>query len=160
MERAPILAVIGPGEAEPVVAERAEAVGREVASAGATLICGGLGGVMAAACRGARSRGGRTIGVLPGDSVDEANEWVEVPIATGLGEARNLIVVRSADAVIAVGGRYGTLIEIAFALHHGRPIVGLGTWRLEAPGLVHPVPLEVAVDAADAVERALAAAGC
>jgi len=115
----------------------AEAVGRALAEAGAILICGGRGGVMAAACRGAKSAGGLTIGVLPGDSATEANPYVDIPIVTGIGEARNIIIVRTAHAVIAVGGEFGTLSEIAFALKLGRPVVGLGTWELSKEG--HPV---------------------
>ena len=115
----------------------AEAVGRALAEAGAILICGGRGGVMAAACRGAKSAGGLTIGVLPGDSAAEANPYVDIPIVTGMGEARNIIIVRTAHAVIAVGGEFGTLSEIAFALKLGRPVVGLGTWELSKEG--HPV---------------------
>ena len=115
----------------------AEAVGRALAEAGAILICGGRGGVMAAACRGAKSAGGLTIGVLPGDSAAEANPYVDIPIVTGIGEARNIIIVRTAHAVIAVGGEFGTLSEIAFALKLGRPVVGLGTWELSKEG--HPV---------------------
>ena len=98
------------------------------------LVCGGRGGVMAAACRGAKSAGGLTVGILPGGDAGEANPWVDVPIATGMGEARNTIVVRSAEAVIAIGGAYGTLSEIAFALRWGKRVVGLGTWELARGG--------------------------
>ena len=129
-----IVAVIGSGDCTAEEAAAAEAVGRLLAEAGAVLVCGGRGGVMAAACRGAKSAGGLTIGILPGVDASEANPWVDVPIVTGLGEARNAIVVRSADAVIAVGGGYGTLSEIAFALKWGRRVVGLGTWELAGDG--------------------------
>ena len=112
----------------------AEAVGRVLAEAGAILVCGGRGGVMAAACRGARAAGGLTIGVLPGNSAAEANPYVNIPIITGMGEARNIIIVRTAQAVIAVGGEFGTLSEIAFALKLGRTVVGLGTWELSKGG--------------------------
>jgi len=112
----------------------AEAVGRVLAEAGAILVCGGRGGVMAAACRGARAAGGLTIGVLPGNSAAEANPYVDIPIVTGMGEARNVIIVRTAQAVIAVGGEFGTLSEIAFALKLGRTVVGLGTWELSKGG--------------------------
>jgi uncharacterized protein (TIGR00725 family) len=127
------IAVIGGSEASPEVLTEAEAVGRGLASAGAILVCGGLDGVMAAACRGARSAGGRTVGILPGLDRAAANQWVDVVIATGLGEARNLLVVSSADAVIAIGGEYGTLSEIALALRAGIPVIGLGTWFLARP---------------------------
>jgi uncharacterized protein (TIGR00725 family) len=118
----------------PEEAAVAEAVGRLLAEAGAALICGGLGGVMAAACRGARSAGGPTIGVLPGFNAGDANPYVDIPIVTGLGEVRNLVIVRTAAAVIAVGGEFGTLSEIAFALKLGRPVIGLGTWELAREG--------------------------
>lgn len=157
MKRQRVIAVIGPGTSlSPDVEALAEQVGREVARSSSTLICGGLGGVMEAACRGARSEGGRTVGILPGYSADEANGWVEVPIATGLGEARNLVIVRTADAVIAVGGRYGTLTEIAFALHEGKPVIGLGSWKLTQPGK-QVDELKHANDAKDAIRKALAA---
>jgi uncharacterized protein (TIGR00725 family) len=130
----PIIAVIGAGDCSPEEADLAEAVGRRLAEAGATLICGGRGGVMAAACRGARAAGGLTLGILPGIRRAEANPDVVVPIVTGLGEARNLIIVRSAQAVIAVGGEFGTLSEIAFALKLGLPVIGLRTWELARGG--------------------------
>ena len=126
----PWIAVVGPGRASPEELETAEQVGAEIAAAGAVLVCGGLGGVMEAACRGARSRRGRTVGILPGDDRAAANGWVEIAIATGLGELRNGLVVRAADAVVAVGGGHGTLSEVALALKLGRPVVGLGTWKV------------------------------
>jgi uncharacterized protein (TIGR00725 family) len=127
------VAVIGAGEGPPELLERAEAVGRGLAAGGAVVVCGGLGGVMAAACRGAREAGGLTVGLLPGDDRGAANPWVAVAIPTGLGELRNGLVVRAADAVVAVGGAYGTLSEIALALKRGTPVIGLGTWELDAP---------------------------
>jgi uncharacterized protein (TIGR00725 family) len=127
------IAVIGGSEATLPVASSAEAVGAALASAGAVVVCGGLGGVMAAACRGAKSAGGLTVGVLPGDDPSAANPWVDVVITTGLGEARNALVVGSAAAVIAVDGEYGTLSEIALALRAGTPVVGVGTWSLARP---------------------------
>jgi hypothetical protein len=123
------IAVIGPGEAGLDELAVAEEVGAAVAAAGAGLVCGGLGGVMEAACRGARSRGGLTLGLLPGLDRDAANGWVIVAVPTGLGEARNTLVVRAADAVVAVGGGWGTLSEIALALKSGVPVVGLDTWE-------------------------------
>jgi uncharacterized protein (TIGR00725 family) len=147
--------VIGPGDgvsAEEL--EAAEEVGRLVAEGGAILVCGGLGGVMEAACRGARSAGGLTLGILPGRDRREANRYVEVAVATGLGEARNALVVRSADAVVAVGGAYGTLSEIALALKGGTPVVGLGTWEL-ARGGVADTGLIRADRAAEAARTAL-----
>jgi uncharacterized protein (TIGR00725 family) len=127
------IAVIGGSEAAPHVSAVAEEIGRGLGSAGVTVVCGGLGGVMEAACRGAKSAGGRTVGILPGSDPSTANQWVDVIIATGLGEARNSLVVNSAAAVIAVDGEYGTLSEIALALRAGVPVIGLGTWSLTRP---------------------------
>jgi uncharacterized protein (TIGR00725 family) len=127
------IAVVGGADAEPDVLACAETVGAALASAGVAVVCGGLGGVMAAACRGAKSAGGVTVGILPGSDLSEANAWVDVIIASGLGEARNALVVGSADAVIAIGGAYGTLSEIALALRAGIPVVGLRTWSLTHP---------------------------
>src|SRR3954452_16963788 len=127
----PHIAVIGPGRASPEQAQTAEAVGRALAEAGAVLVCGGLGGVMAAACRGAKAAGGTTVGILPGDDRSDANDHVDVALATGLGEARNALIVRAVDALVAVGGEYGTLSEIALAIKAGKPVVGVGTWDLE-----------------------------
>jgi uncharacterized protein (TIGR00725 family) len=128
MSRTPYVAVVGPGEASPDKLHAAEEVGAGLAAAGAVVVTGGLGGVMEAACRGARSRRGRTVGILPGEDRDAANGWVEIAIATGVGELRNGLVVRAADAVVAIGDGYGTLSEVALALRLGRPVVGLGTW--------------------------------
>ena len=111
-------------------AELAEAVGRELARREVILVCGGLGGVMEAACKGAKSEGGVTIGILPGDSRQAANVHVQIPIVTGIGYARNIIVVKSAQAVIAIGGSYGTLSEISHALQSSIPIIGLNTWSI------------------------------
>ena len=134
-----MIAICGAGQCDGSVAALAETVGRGVAAGGATLICSGLGGVMAAACRGARGAGGLTIGLLPGSDTSAANPDVVVPIATGLGEARNLLIVSSADVVIAIGGEYGTLSEIALARKIGRTVIGLRTWNLgrDAAGEPH-----------------------
>lgn len=129
-----MIAVIGAGQCDAPTADAAEEVGRRLAQQGAAVICGGLGGVMEAACRGAKAGGGLTIGILPGGDPAAANRWVDVPMATGLGEARNIIIIRSARAVIAVGGEYGTLSEIAFGLKLGRPVIGLDTWQLARQG--------------------------
>jgi hypothetical protein len=139
------------------VAARAERVGAAIAAAGAVLVCGGLGGVMEAASRGAARAGGVVVGVLPGADRADANRWVTIPIVTGMGEARNVLVVRSSEAVIAIGGMYGTLSEIALALKLGRPVIGLGTWRLRQPERRH-VPIITARSPGDAVTRALLAA--
>jgi uncharacterized protein (TIGR00725 family) len=143
------VAVVGAGEAGEGLAALAEEVGRELAARGAVVVCGGLGGVMAAACRGARAGGATTVGILPGADRAAANPWVDVALATGLGEARNALVVRAADALVAVGGGHGTLSEIALALKAGTPVVGLDTW--EIPGVA------AASSAAEGVEAALAA---
>jgi len=110
------VAVAGPGEASAEERDAAEAVGRELARRGAVLVCGGLGGVMEAACRGAKQAGGTTVGILAGKDRSDANPFVDIAIATGLGQARNAVIVRAADAVVAIGGGYGTLSEIALAL--------------------------------------------
>ena len=128
----PYVAVVGPGDADAAAERAAETAGRVLAEHGAVVVCGGLGGVMAAACRGAREAGGVTVGLLPGSDRSAANPWVAVAIPTGLGELRNGLVVRAADAVLAVRGGFGTLSEIAFALKTGRPVVGVGTWDIEA----------------------------
>jgi uncharacterized protein (TIGR00725 family) len=152
------VAVVGAGDASAEEQRDAEAIGRGLASAGAVIVCGGLGGVMEAACRGAKSAGGTTIGILPGADRAAANEHVDVAIATGLGELRNGLVVRSADALIAVGGEYGTLSEVALALKAGKPVVGLGTWELARHG--EPASdLVRATSPEEAVTRALAACG-
>lgn len=125
------VAVVGPGDASPAEIESAELIGRGIAQRGDVLVCGGLGGVMAAACRGAAQAGGTTVGLLPGADRRAGNEWLTVAIPTGLGELRNGLVVRAADVVVAVGGAYGTLSEIALALKAGLPVIGLRTWDIE-----------------------------
>jgi uncharacterized protein (TIGR00725 family) len=134
MDKPKIVAVIGGGQCTKKEAGLAEEVGQELAKHGAVLVCGGLGGVMEAACRGASSEGGTTIGILPGEDSHAANPHVQIAIATGLGYARNIAVAKSAKAVIAVGGSYGTLSEIGYALQGGIPVIGLGTWSLSRNG--------------------------
>jgi hypothetical protein len=152
------VAVVGGGAASAGEERAAEEVGRGLAEAGAIVVCGGLGGVMEAACRGAKAGGGTTVGILPGSSRTDANPHVDVAIATGLGELRNGLVVRAADALVAVGGEFGTLSEIALALKAGKPVVALGGWELAREG--EPVEAIVrATSAADAVRKALAACG-
>jgi len=133
-KRKKIIAVIGGSEPSAEEARLAEEIGHELAKQGATLVCGGLGGVMEAACRGASLEGGVTIGILPGDSPKAANPYVQIPIVTGIGYARNISVVKSAQAVIAIGGSYGTLSEIAHALQSDIPVIGLNTWELSRNG--------------------------
>jgi uncharacterized protein (TIGR00725 family) len=125
-----IVAVIGTGEPDTALEEAAEAIGAGLAKTGVTVVCGGLDGVMAAVCRGAKAHGGRTVGILPGGDPAAANPWVDIAIPTGFGEARNALVIRSGQAVIAVGGGYGTLSEIAFALKAGTRVIGLDTWEI------------------------------
>jgi uncharacterized protein (TIGR00725 family) len=153
MTGAPYIAVVGPGRADSPQLAAAQAIGRGLAEGGAVVVCGGLGGVMEAACRGAREVGGTTLGILPGTDRTAANAWVTVAVPTGMGEARNALVVRAADAVVAVAGEYGTLSEIALALKTGTPVVGLGTWDLGR----EPDPISRARDAAEAATLALAA---
>ncbi|KAF0183093.1 MAG: hypothetical protein FD164_822 [Nitrospirae bacterium] len=125
-----VVAVIGAGIADAETMALAEDVGRLIAENGALLVCGGLGGVMEAAAKGAKSAGGTTVGILPQPYRHDANAYIDVPIATGFGEGRNVFIVRTADALIAIGGEYGTLSEIAFALKSGKPVVGLNTWDI------------------------------
>ena len=125
-----IIAVIGDSSCSPEEAKLAETVGELLAQRGVIIICGGLGGVMEAVCRGAKSKGGLTVGILPGQDSSMANPWLDIPVVTGIGEARNVAVVKSAQAVIAIGGSYGTLSEIAYALKSRIPIIGLNTWSL------------------------------
>ena len=134
MKQKRFIAIIGGSECSPQEAKLAEEVGRELARQGAILVCGGLGGIMEAACKGANSGGGVTIGILPGGNRKAANPYVQIPIVTNLGEARNVVVVKSAQAVIAIGGGYGTLSEIGHALRNGIPVIGLNTWSLSRNG--------------------------
>jgi uncharacterized protein (TIGR00725 family) len=140
------VAVVGAGDAAPEQRETAEEVGRLLGERGAVLVCGGLGGVMEAACRGAKEAGATTLGILPGLDRAEANPYVDVAVPTGMGEARNALVVRAADALIAVGGGYGTLSEVALALKTGKPVVGLGSFDLD--GMVQSASPAEAVEAA------------
>lgn len=152
------IAVIGGSEAPASALALADQVGVALATAGAIVVCGGLGGVMAAACRGARSVGGLTVGLLPGSDPSAANPWVEIVIPTGLGEARNALVIGCAAAVIAVDGEYGTLSEIALALHADIPVIGIGTWSLIRPGGRSDGGIVPANDPAEAAAMAVALA--
>ena len=142
-----LIAVIGGRKTTKALLVEAENVGRLIARSGAALVSGGLGGVMEAASRGAKEEGGLTVGILPQESKGHANEYITIPIATGLGIARNVIIARSADALIAVGGEYGTLSEIAFALQMGKPVIGIKSWQIK--GVIE------AEGAEDAVSKAL-----
>ena len=152
-----MISVVGGNTAPPEVLAQADALGRELARRGCTIVCGGRGGVMEAVCRGARSEGGHTIGILPGTARGDTNRYVEFPILTGMGYARNVIVALSGEAVIAVDGSYGTLSEIAHALQHGVPVVGLQTWLLGHEGTEDQAIIR-ASDPQDAAEKAMAAA--
>jgi uncharacterized protein (TIGR00725 family) len=151
------VAVIGSARCEPdsEAARLGEEVGRLLAEAGVTLVCGGLTGVMEAACRGASEAGGEAIGIVPGHDVSEANPYCTHVVATGIGHARNLAVVSSGDAVIAIGGEWGTLSEIGFARAIGRPVIALRSWTLSgreqmegAPGVLLAESPREAVDLA------------
>ena len=133
MERI-IVGVVGAGTAGQDILGMAEEVGGLIAEHGFTLICGGMGGVMEASAKGAKDAGGTTIGILPQPDRHTANAYIDIPIATSFGEGRNIIIVRTADLLIAVGGEYGTLSEIAFALKMGKTVIGLHTWDI--PGII------------------------
>jgi len=152
-----IISVIGGSVCTHEEARLAETVGQELARRGVTVVCGGLGGVMEAVCRGAREAGGHTIGLLPGSDPRDANPWVEFPLPTGLGFTRNAMVAQAGRAVIAIAGSYGTLSEMAFALIGGVPLIGLGAWEFTMRGEADRRVIRAA-DALDAVEKALAAA--
>ncbi len=162
MPRKTCISVIGSGNSDgtlsPEIAKIANEVGREIAARGAVLICGGLGGVMTEAAKGAKEKGGLTIGIIPGENPDSANPYIDIPIPTGLGFARNVLVAYSGDAIIAVSGGLGTLSEISFALIRKKPVIGICTWDLNQLG-----PLEdygpgiiKCKDAKEAVEKAFA----
>lgn len=131
MKRKKIIGVIGGSAVEPEYLEYAYQVGKIIAENNAIMICGGLGGVMEAACKGAIEAGGITVGILPYDDPNTANEYVSIPIATGIGRGRNNIIISTSQAFIAISGKYGTLSEIAFALDAGKTVIGLGTWDID-----------------------------
>lgn len=130
----PVIGVIGGSSCSSGVYRTALRVGELIASRGAVLICGGMGGVMEAACKGAAQAGGLTVGILPSENPEAANPYVRIPVATGLGIGRNIIIVRSARALIAIDGRYGTLSEISFALQLNKPVIAINPW-IEVPGM-------------------------
>lgn len=150
-----VVSVIGASEASSQIMRLAEEVGQRLAARGVDVVCGGLSGVMEAVCKGVKKEGGMTIGILPGHDPEEANRYVDIPIPTGMGYARNTIVVKTGRVVIAIGGAYGTLSEIGHALADNTPVVGLQTWDLVRSGktdrgiIVTKTPNE-------AVEQALA----
>lgn len=158
MKRAPVVAVVGGSTCTAEEARLAEAVGRALGESGAVLVCGGGKGVMEAACRGATAAGGTAVGLLPGGNPDEGNPHLTLAIPTGLGEARNALVARAGQAIIAIGGGYGTLSEIALGLRLGRTVIGLGTWTAVAPG-GQPADIVLARSPDEAARLALREAG-
>ena len=148
--RRKIIAVIGGAEASDEHLKIAEEVGSLIAKRGAVLITGGMGGIMTAASKGARQSSGLVIGILPTTEKESANPYVDIPIVTGIGHARNFIIARTCDCAIAIDGKYGTLSEIAFCLMYDVPVICIDTWQLEAPVIE-------AKNAADAVDRAFKA---
>jgi len=148
-----IIGVIGSSTCSSSVSEVAYIVGKEIARKNAILICGGRGGVMEAACKGAKEEKGITIGVLPGNDKENANPYIDIPIVTGMGEARNVIIARSSDAVIAIAGKYGTLSEIAFALRFDVPVVGIATWNINIPILKAKNPKQAVGMALSAIRK-------
>jgi uncharacterized protein (TIGR00725 family) len=156
MARTRQVEVIGKGTPDEVLTPLAEEVGRRLAEVGAVVVCGGLTGVMEGVARGASAAGGTVIGIVPSSSTEQANPFCTHVVATGIGQARNLAVVSSGDAVIAIGGEWGTLSEIAFARELGRPVVALSSWKVSPGGVMEGGPgIEVASDAAAAVDLAL-----
>jgi uncharacterized protein (TIGR00725 family) len=145
---------MGASVCSPEIYAVAWEVGFQIASGGAILICGGGGGVMEAAAKGAKEAGGMTVGILPGTSSTEANPYIDIPVVTGLGNARNVINILTSQVIIAIGGAFGTLSEIALAMKCGTPVVGLSTWDLSAPDR-SPLPVVVVSNAADAVAAAM-----
>ena len=151
------ISVIGASNPPPQAILAAESVGRELAQKGAVLVTGGLGGIMEAASKGARQVGGTTIGILPGSDPKEANPYVDIAICTGMGYARNIIVVKSGQAVIAIDGAFGTLSEIGHALGDGIPVVALNTWTITKAGSEDKT-MVIAKNPKDAVNKAIEAA--
>jgi len=131
MKQGFLIAVIGGRKADKALKKEAEAVGRLIAEKGGILVCGGMHGIMEAASKGAKQAGGLTVAILPQDHKRDANPYIDIPIATGLGIGRNVVIARTADAMIAIGGEYGTLSEIAFALQMGKPVVGIKSWDIK-----------------------------
>lgn len=143
-ERKPVIAVVGAGKCSKKLRDQAQVVGKYIAENDGIVVCGGMGGIMEGVARGAKEAGGVTIGILPTDNRDDANEWIDYVIPTGFGEARNIMVVRTADAVIAFPGKYGTLTEMAFALQARRPVISVNAWRLGDEIIFVKDPLEAA----------------
>ena len=149
-----IIGVLGGSRVDKETAELAYEVGKLLAEKEALVVCGGLGGVMEAACQGVADGNGVSVGILPSDDTSEANYYVSVPIATGMGMARNFIIVRTAEVFIAIGGSFGTLSEIAIALNLGKPVIALKSWEIDKAGFVDNNLFIRALNAKDAVEKA------
>ncbi len=146
-----MIGVIGAGSCDNEIYESARKVGAGIARAGGILVCGGLGGVMDGVCRGAHEAGGQTVGILPGPDKANANPYVTIPIVTDLGHARNVLIARTADILVAISGGYGTLSEISISLKLGKPVIGLGTW----PNLKGIDYVKTPDEALEAIERYL-----
>tara|TARA_B100001013_G_C24563909_1_gene423646 strand:+ start:182 stop:706 length:525 start_codon:yes stop_codon:yes gene_type:complete len=157
IQRPLIISVIGGGFPPPEALIQAQEVGRELAKRGVAVVCGALTGVMDAVCKGAKEQGGLTIGILPGDSPEDSNPYVDIPICTGIGYSRNVTVVQTGRAVIAIDGSYGTLSEIGHALAANTPVIGLGTWDISIYGKQDDNIIR-AKDPVDAVVKAIKAA--
>lgn len=153
--RKPVIAVVGAGKCSRKLRDKAAIVGRYVAEHGGVVVCGGLGGIMEGAAKGAKEAGGTTIGILPTADRDDANEFIDFAIPTGFGEARNILVVRTADVVVAFPGKYGTLTEIAFALQAGKPVISVNAWRLGDEVIAVDDPAEAARLAMELAEKHL-----
>ncbi len=143
-ERKPVVAVIGASKCSKKLRDMAAVVGKYVAENGGVIVCGGMGGIMEGAARGAKEGGGETIGILPSSNPDDANEFIDFAIPTGFGEARNVMVVRTADVVVAFPGKFGTLSEMAFALQAKKPVISISAWKLGSEIIQMDDPLEAA----------------
>jgi len=142
-----IIGVIGPGQCTAKIGKQAEKIGRAIAEAGAVLVCGGKGGVMEAAAKGAKSKNGTTIGIIPSDNKEDANDYIDIVIPSGIGEARNLLITRTADVVIALPGMFGTLSEMAFCMKTNTPLVSLQAWDISDKILRVEDPIEAVNEA-------------
>ena len=152
-DRKPVIAVIGAGKCSRKLRDMAAEIGRYVAENGGVVLCGGLGGVMEGAARGAKEAGGTTIGIIPSENKADANQFIDYVIPTGFGQARNVLVVRAADAIVALPGKFGTLSEMAFALVLGKPIVSVQAWKLGEEILQVEDPIEAAKIAMDLARK-------
>ena len=153
MKRKPVIAVIGAGKCSKKLRDMAAEVGKYIAENEGVVVCGGMGGIMEGAAKGAKEANGITIGILPTENKGDANEFIDYAIPTGFGEARNIIVVRAADAVVAFPGKYGTLTEMAFALNLGKPVISVNAWKLGEEIIHVEDPIEAAKIAMELAEK-------